>query len=200
MEKKVSLIRDYFNSEIEAINHLDEEKIAIVFKTLNDALIRGNKIYTLGNGGSGSTASHMANDFNKAVFNDIDSVFDVKCLNDNVALLSAVANDVDYSAVFEYQLRNRLLPNDIVVAFSGSGNSKNVINAVKYAKSVGAVVIGFTGFDGGELKKLADYSLDSNINNMQITEDIHLMLEHLMISMFYQKYGTREYKTLTLER
>ena len=82
----------------------------------------------------------------------------------------------------------------MVIAISGSGNSNNIISAVKYAKENGAIIIGFTGYDGGKLKKLADYSINANIDNMEISEDIHMCLDHLLISYFYNKYGRRKYK------
>ena len=152
----------------------------------------------IGNGGSGSTASHIANDFNKAIFQNTNKVFNFICLNDNMPLVLAIANDEGYEEIYRYQLTDRLTKDDVIIALSGSGNSKNIINAAMYAKSIGALVIGFTGYDGGELKQLADISIDTFIDNMQITEDIHLILEHMIISIFLDTYGKREYKTRKL--
>lgn len=193
-------IKGYLEKEKEVIDNLDIRMINMVYSVLDDALQNRRKVYTMGNGGSGSTASHMVNDFNKAIFKSIGNVFDFKCLNDNIPTILAVANDIGYDEVFSYQLNNRLTSNDIVIAFSGSGNSKNIINAVEYAKACGAIVVGFTGYDGGKLKKLSNYTIDTNIDNMQITEDIHLMVEHLLISMFYQNYGIKDNKKLTLKK
>ena len=193
-------IKGYLEKEKEVIDNLDIRMINMVYSVLDDALQNRRRVYTMGNGGSGSTASHMVNDFNKAIFKSIGNVFDFKCLNDNIPTILAVANDIGYDEVFSYQLNNRLTSDDIVIAFSGSGNSKNIINAVEYAKACGAIVVGFTGYDGGKLKKLSNYTIDTNIDNMQITEDIHLMVEHLLISMFYQNYGIKDNKKLTLKK
>lgn len=189
-------IREYFEKEKQVIDNLDIKTINMIFSVLDDALQNNRTIYVIGNGGSGSTASHIANDFDKMILKTTDKRFDVVCLSDNMALTLAIANDVGYEYVFMYQLIDRMTSHDIVIAISGSGNSKNIINAVDYARKCGATIIGFTGYDGGKLKKMADISLDTNIDNMQITEDIHLILEHLLVSLFYDKYGLVDDKKL----
>lgn len=193
-------IVSYLTAERKAIESLDVSEIDTVFNILNDCLLNGKTVYVFGNGGSGSTASHMTNDFNKALFEKTNMVFDFRCLNDNMATILAVANDTDYSEIFRYQLEGRLNKDDVIIAFSGSGNSKNVINAVEYAKEVGATVVGFTGYDGGVLRKMSDYSFNTNICNMQITEDIHLIIEHLLISTFFETYGEKKYRHLVLKK
>lgn len=182
-------IKTYLKMEIETLNKLEINKINSVIEILDNALKNNKKIYVFGNGGSGSTASHITSDFNKAIFKDIDNRFNFVCLNDNIPLLMAISNDICYEDIFSYQLKNHLEKDDIIVALSGSGNSKNIVKACMYAKEIGATIIGFTGYDGGKLKELSDISLDANIDNMQISEDTHLMFEHLMISNFYKIYG-----------
>ena len=98
----------------------------------------------------------------------------------------AVANDIGFEEVFRFQHRGKLKPEDLVIAISGSGNSKNVINAVAYAKECGNKVIGLTGFNGGKLKESSDVSINVPINSMQITEDIHMVIDHLIMSIFYK--------------
>ena len=192
MENKIN---DYINLEISTIKNIDEEKIKKVINILDDALQNEKNIYVFGNGGSGSTASHMYNDFVKAIFEKTSKRFKINCLNDNIPSLLAISNDIGYDEVFRYQLKRcGIGKDDIIIALSGSGNSRNIINAVMYAKENNSLVIGLTGYDGGELKKLSDYSLDTNINNMRITEDIHLMFNHLIINIFYEMYGVGEYK------
>ena len=186
-------INKYLEDEITTIKKLDVNKINEFINILIDCLENNRRVFIFGNGGSGSTASHMTSDFNKALFKKTDKTFNFICLNDNAALFSAIANDEGYQEVFRYQLKQRLTKNDVVIALSGSGNSKNIINAVEYAKEIGATVVGFTGYDGGKLKKLSDISLDVNINNMQISEDIHLYFEHMIINIFYQIYEVKEY-------
>ena len=99
----------------------------------------------------------------------------------------AIANDIGYEEIFRFQLRGRLQPGDLVIGISGSGNSKNVLNAVEYAKECGNTVVGITGFGGGKLRELADLSLHVPVNSMQITEDIHMVFDHLMMSIFYRE-------------
>lgn len=107
--------------------------------------------------------------------------------------MMAIANDIGYEEVFRFQLRNNLEENDVLVAISGSGNSHNVIRAVEYAKEHGCKIIGLTGFSGGKLKELSDISLHAPVNSMQVTEDIHMIFDHLMMSIFYKYLCGKEH-------
>jgi D-sedoheptulose 7-phosphate isomerase len=133
----------------------------------------------MGNGGSAATASHYAADFNKGLSYGKARRFRFICLSDNVPTLTAYANDVAYDEAFVEQLRNFLEPGDLVVAISGSGNSRNVLKAIEYANRSGAVTVGLTGYDGGELKRIARYGVHIPIDDMQVTEDLHMVLDHL---------------------
>ena len=114
---------------------------------------------------------------------EVLSKLDVDSIN---AALMLLENDIGFDEVFRFQLLGKLKPDDVIIAISGSGNSKNVINAVKYAKEQGCRIIGLTGFDGGKLLKLSDISLHVPVNSMQVTEDIHMVFDHLMMSIFYK--------------
>ena len=127
----------------------------------------------------------MVCDFGKGTCYDLDKKFHFICLNDNIPTIMAIANDDSYENIFAYQLKDRLTSNDILLAISGSGNSHNIIKAVDYAKQVGAKVIGMTGYNGGKLIKLADYRLHCPIDDMQITEDVHLIFNHMMMKIFW---------------
>ena len=105
------------------------------------------------------------------------------CLNDNIPTMLAIANDISYDDVFLFQLEGRLTADDLVIAISGSGNSKNIIKAVEYAKRVGAKVVGICGYDGGKLFSLSDFPMHVNVNDMQIVEDIHMAFDHMMMSV-----------------
>lgn len=153
---------------------------------MEDCLKQERNIYIFGNGGSSATASHFQNDFNKGVSEHTEKKFRFTCLNDNVATMMAVANDIGFDEVFRFQLQGKLKSSDVIFAISGSGNSKNVINAVEYAKEQGCTIVGLTGYDGGKLKELSDISLHAPIKSMQITEDIHMIFDHLMMSVFYK--------------
>lgn len=180
------MIRKYLDDEIETLNRLDVDAVNAVMQQLEATRERGGTIYIFGNGGSSATASHYQNDFNKGVSEHTEKKFNFLCLNDNIATLMAVANDIGFEEVFRFQLTGHLKPGDLVVAISGSGNSKNVLNAVEYAKAQGNAVIGVTGYDGGKLAALADYHLHAPVMSMQITEDVHMIFDHLMMSIFYK--------------
>ena len=138
------------------------------------------RVYTLGNGGSASTASHMASDLNKGASRKDAPRFRAVALTDNIPLMLAWGNDSSYDDIFVEQLKNHLEKGDIVIAISGSGNSKNVLKAVEYANKEGAVTIGLTGFDGGKLAKIAKIPYIVPSHCMQQVEDIHLLIEHML--------------------
>lgn len=186
-------IKEYINHEIAVLGKLDVESISEALNLLIDALNSEHTIFIFGNGGSAATASHFQNDFNKGVSEYLDKKFRFCCLNDNVPTIMAIANDIGYDEIFRFQLKGRIQKRDVVIAISGSGNSKNVIYAAEYAKNCGATVIGLTGYDGGVLKSLSDVSLHADVNSMQITEDIHMMLDHLMMSILYKTLCGKEH-------
>jgi len=179
-------IQDYIALEIDVLKRLDAAQIDAAINLLDETRKKKGRIYICGNGGSAATASHFQNDFNKGVSEYIEIPFRFHCLNDNMATVMAIANDIGYEEIFRFQLRGVMEPGDILVAISGSGNSKNVLNAVEYAREQGAKVIGLTGFGGGKLRELADISLHVPLNSMQITEDVHMMFDHMMMSIFYR--------------
>lgn len=179
-------IDKYLQHEIETIQTLDIDKINAAINMLDGAFEAEKTIYIFGNGGSAATASHFQNDFNKGISEYTDKKFRFQCLNDNIATIMAIANDIGYEDVFRFQLKGRLDEGDLIIAISGSGNSKNVINAVNYAKEQGNKVLGITGYNGGALKQLCDCSLHAPVNSMQITEDIHMIFDHLIMSIFYR--------------
>lgn len=179
-------IENYLNTEINTIKALDLEAVNAAMNLLLEAYKTEKTIYIFGNGGSSATASHYQNDFNKGISEYAKKKFHFHCLNDNIATMMAISNDIGFGEVFRFQLRGHLKPGDIVIALSGSGNSENVVNAVEYARDQGNKVIGLTGYNGGRLKRLSDISLHVPVNSMQITEDIHMVFDHLMMSIFCQ--------------
>ena len=187
MKDYTEQIKNYIELEIEVLKKLDYNIINDVINLLEETRLNGNCVYICGNGGSAATASHFAGDFNKGVSLYKDIKYNFVCLSDNMPSMLAIANDIGYDQVFEHPLQGRIKKGDILIAISGSGNSANVINAAKYAKKCGNKVIGLTGYSGGELKELSDYRLHVPIDNMQITEDIHIIFNHLM--MYILAYG-----------
>lgn len=179
-------IKAYIELERSVLSQLDASAINEVMNELDDARRRDATIYIMGNGGSASTASHFMNDFGKGISEYIEQKFRFVCLNDNIATVMAIANDISYDAIFEFQLRGKVTKDDVVIGISGSGNSLNVLKAVGLARSVGAKIIGLTGFDGGKLKQLVDLSLHVPVMSMQVTEDVHMSFDHLMMAVFYK--------------
>jgi D-sedoheptulose 7-phosphate isomerase len=140
----------------------------------------GKRIYIMGNGGSASTASHMASDLNKGANRKDATRFKAIALTDNIPAMLAWANDSTYDDVFLEQLSNHVEKGDVVIGISGSGNSINVLKAIEHANRVGAVTIGLTGFDGGALKKICRISYVVPNACMQQVEDVHLLIEHML--------------------
>jgi D-sedoheptulose 7-phosphate isomerase len=186
MKDYYNSIKNYIELEKTVLDNLDINEINRVINVLENAFENENTIYIFGNGGSSATASHYQNDFNKGVSEHTEKKFRFCCLNDNIPTIMAVANDIGFDEIFRFQLRGKLDDGDIVIGISGSGNSDNVINAIKYAKEQGNTIIGITGFDGGKLKELSDYVLHAPVNSMQVTEDIHMFFDHMIMSIFYK--------------
>lgn len=184
MGKYTKNISEYLAKEIDVIQHLDPDELSAAMEAIEAAWRRNGTIYTMGNGGSAASASHMVCDFNKGVSAKTGKKFRLECLCDNIASVMAIANDIGYEDVFSYQLEGRLEPDDLLIAISGSGNSPNIIKAVKYAQSLGVKVIGMTGYHGGKLKELADCSMHVPVDDMQITEDLHMVFNHMMMQIF----------------
>ena len=169
---------------IEAIRkgHLDDLSSLIV--RLESTREAGGSVFLVGNGGSASTASHFACDLNKTAILPEKRRFRAQSLVDNMPTLLAWANDTSYSNVFAAQLPNHAVRGDLLIAISGSGNSSNVLNAVRAAKKIGMYTIGLTGFSGGRLRGLADECIAIPSDSMYRTEDMHLMTNHIIVSVF----------------
>ena len=168
----------------ETVKAYVKEKVNEMMQAILEAYEQEKRIYVFGNGGSSATASHYQNDFNKGLSEKLQKKFNMVCLNNDLPTIMAIANDISFDEVFRYQLKGRIQPDELVIAISGSGNSANVINAVEYAKEQGNKVIGLCGYNGGKLKELADVVVHVDINNMQVVEDIHMILDHLMVTVF----------------
>ena len=176
-------INNYFDRLKNTLDNLDRDEIETFIQVLNQARERGNNIFIMGNGGSAATASHFVCDFNKGAsyMHDDKKRFKFICLNDNTAINMAYANDVSYEDIFVEPMKNFFDKDDVVIGISGSGNSKNVVKAIEYANQNGGITVGLTGYNGGKLKQICRYSVNTNIDDMQISEDIHMVLCHLIM-------------------
>ena len=167
----------FFCNELKKSKEFDElERIIVTANRTNE----DRTIFIIGNGGSAAISSHITCDLNKKNL----PMPRLVSLTDNTPLITALANDFGYDQIFQKQLEYLAEPGDILIAISGSGNSQNVINAIEYANRMGNVTVGITGFNGGILKKIARYSVNSNIDDMQVSEDIHMILVHFQIPIF----------------
>jgi len=179
-EDAPDIIRKYISEIGDTLDKLPIDSIAQVVDLLEEARLKGKRIFIFGNGGSAATASHFAADLSKGAICKGKPRLKAFALTDNVPLLTAWANDTTYDNIFAEQLENLVEPGDIVIGISGSGNSPNVLNGVKVAKAEGATTIGFIGFDGGKVKELVDIAVIVPSHNMEQVEDIHLLLEHVI--------------------
>lgn len=181
-------VEGYISKLKEAIDCVDRDKINRLAEILLCHYHKETNIFIFGNGGSGATASHAVCDFNKCACLDLKKKFKFICLNDNIPSLTAYANDISYDTIFYYQLANFLKPEDLVIAISGSGNSKNVIKAVEYARWIGAETFALCGYDGGRLRKIDPKNcLHVKLDDMQIVEDCHAITLHMLLQIF-QRY------------
>lgn len=171
----------YLNKLGTVLNAMDcasvDNGVAVIAKAWKE----GRQIITLGNGGSAMTALHFITDWNKSVYRANGMQFRGRSLSDNMGLLTAYANDISYDDVFIEQLRNILQPGDLVIAISGSGNSENVIRAVRYANENDAITLGLCGYRGGKLKELARHLVWADIDDMQLCEDVHAIFGHIVM-------------------
>ncbi|WP_084804325.1 SIS domain-containing protein [Bradyrhizobium sp. NAS80.1] len=173
--------RAYFRKLEAVLASLDHQSFDNAVALVAQAQEDGKQIITLGNGGSSLTALHFITDWNKSIYLSTKRPFRGRSLVDNVGLAFAYANDVSFEDVFVEQLKNVLNDGDLVIAISGSGNSENVLRAVRYANDRGAVTLGLCGYSGGVLKQIAQYVVLVNVNDMQLSEDIHAMFGHLVM-------------------
>ena len=183
------MIEHYLESEIDILKKLDTEAVQKVVKAFEEAYERESAIYVFGNGGSAGTASHMANDFNKGISEYTEKKFRFQCLNDNIPTMMAVANDIGYDDVFSFQLKNKVKEKDLVIGISGSGNSENVIRALDCAKEQGAITMGIVGYHGGKVADIADIVFHVPLCNMQIVDDVHMILNHMVMSVVMQHWN-----------
>jgi len=182
-------IQEYINEVKNSLDTLDIKKINTAVSMIVKAYDKGSRVFILGNGGSASTATHMACDLGKGTlsrfYDNKEKRLRVISLSDNTALLTAYANDLSFEHAYVQQLRNLVEKQDLVIVISGSGNSKNLLKAIKYAKDQGAKTLGILGFkNGGKLAEMVDSAIIVQSNHYGPVEDVHLVMNHLLSSCF----------------
>ena len=184
-------IADYMATLKRLLETIDPALLEQASEQLWKLYQRQGRLVFCGNGGSATTASHLACDFQKCLYLDGKRPFEVIALCDSPALLTAWGNDTEFANVFAGQAWTWLREGDILIAISGSGNSPNVLAAVTVAQEVGAISIGLCGYGGGKLAELSDIALVIPQNNMQQVEDLHLVIGHILFSLLRDKITGR---------
>jgi D-sedoheptulose 7-phosphate isomerase len=182
-----TLIADYttgFTSVIESIDPADIERLVTLVRSAFD---EGRKVFVAGNGGSAATASHMACDLAKTTLGKAKRLparrIRALALSDNVPLITAWGNDVGYDCVFAEQLRNLAEPADLLIVISASGNSPNIVEAVKVAREIGLRTVALLGFDGGAVRSLVDHAVVVHSSHFGYVEDAHSVISHLVTDL-----------------
>ena len=169
---------NYIKVKNQLLREVNKKEVKNVIQEILIASKKKRNIFSCGNGGSAPTAEHLSCDFTKGSSTNTNLNLKVFSLNSNVSLMTAIANDISYDDIFSYQLNRYGKANDILLAFSVSGSSKNILKCAKIAKSKKIKIISFTGFNGGKIKKLSKYNINFTSNNFGIVEDCHLSMMH----------------------
>jgi len=181
-KKKISDSHEYYKNYVsiknKLLNKINKNELKNIIQEILTAVKKQKNIFSCGNGGSASTAEHLSCDFSKGSCTDTNLNIKVFSLNSNISLITAIANDISYDDIFSYQLARFGKPSDILLLFSVSGSSKNILKCAKEAKRKKIKIISFTGFDGGKIKKLSKYNINFSTNNFGIVEDCHLSIMH----------------------
>lgn len=201
------MTRSYFDSYIydlkATLDEIDFTAVEQIIQALLEAREAGRQIFIIGNGGSAATASHFACDLGKGTV-DLEAIrfkrFRVHSLSDNMAFISAIGNDIHYDQIFVEQLKNYLEPEDLVIGISASGNSPNIVQAFRYARSVGAKTIGLLGFAGGRARELSDWHITVSSHNYGIAEDFHLIIQHIMTQIIRRLLKGQTHRVIFLDR
>ena len=187
--------KNYVNIEDQLLNKINKKELKNIIKEILTAVKKQRNIFSCGNGGSASTAEHLSCDFSKQACSDTNLNIKVFSLNSNVSLMTAVANDISYDDIFSFQLNRFGKPNDVLLLFSVSGSSRNILKCAKVAKRKKIKIISFTGFNGGKIKKISKYNINFATNNFGIVEDCHLSIMHF-ISQYIRNINFKSSKKI----
>ncbi|KZN39499.1 hypothetical protein N480_01300 [Pseudoalteromonas luteoviolacea S2607] len=182
-EQAISQYIDSLETVLRTLDAVDLEHFATQLLKLQKS---GNTLYICGNGGSAANALHIANDFTFGI-NPQGSALRVEALPANSSVLTCLGNDIGYENIFSHQLKVKGKPGDLLLVLSGSGNSKNIINALEAANSIGIKTVGILGFQGGLAKPLLDLCFHFVIDDMQVAEDTQLVVGHLLMKILKEK-------------
>ena len=183
--KKIKKIDNFFNNYL---NNITKSLLKVNKTKLNKAadeilktIKRKGTIFVCGNGGSAAISNHYICDFLKYLRQKTSLKPKIISLSNNIETLTAISNDLDYRYVFSYQAESLCEKNDLILIISSSGNSKNILEILKFSKKNKIKTIGFSGFSGGKLRKACDISVHVNVKNYGIAEDSHHILMHIIL-------------------
>ena len=179
-----NILNQYKDLTLQAINNIDSEDLSQIVFILHQALADNKQVFTMGNGGSAATANHIVNDLTQ-IKKKFKSQSPIISLTSNASVLTCIGNDIGYEYIFSKQLEGSLHASDIVIAYSVSGNSPNILNAIDSIKQAGATLISFTGFAGGELAEKANHRIHipGEAGNYGVPEALHLFYSHLICDL-----------------
>lgn len=175
------LIVAYQAALSEQIHLLDADTIEALAESLLDCCKSNKQVFICGNGGSAGNAVHLANDFLYGIDPSGNMSLNVEALPANTSVITCLGNDIGYDKVFSHQLKVKANAGDVLIVLSGSGNSANIIQALEQAKALGVISFAILGYSGGKAKKLADFAIHNNIDDMQISEDLQLIVGHMLM-------------------
>jgi D-sedoheptulose 7-phosphate isomerase len=181
------LIQNYIAGLRTCLDELSGQDIEGIADIIWGAYKKDKQVFVMGNGGSASTASHFARDLSIGTAKEGKPRLRAISLSDNIATITSLANDIDYSCIFQEQLASLLSRGDVVIGISASGNSPNILKAVEYARSGGATTIGLIGFGGGKLKNMVHKGIILSSRDYGQVEDIHMCLAHIIAYLIRQR-------------
>ena len=167
------------------VNEINEDKMLEVIKEIEKVSKQGGKVYTIGNGGSASTAKHLAADLDKTADHEVEFNINASSLVSNESLLTAWTNDADWDEVYKGQMEGRITEDDMLIAISVHGGtsqwSGNLVKAIEYANSQGAETVGLAGFAGGEFTEVCDQSIVVRKESTPLVESLHVLIHHMIV-------------------
>ncbi len=170
---------EYFHKLEKTWHEHDWSSVVTLISALRSCWQDQRQVFLCGNGGSAANAIHLANDLLYGVDKSSGQGLRVTALPANAAVLTCLANDVSYADVFAQQLSVLANPGDLLVVFSGSGNSANILKALERARELGLTSFAILGFDGGRALPLADHAIHFPVHDMQVAEDLQMMVGHM---------------------
>lgn len=192
----MNMMQQYSQDLKTALDQMDYDTLEVLSEKLFGIWRSRRRLFICGNGGSAGNAIHIANDFTYGI-NPHGLALDVEALPANPAVMTCLANDIGYENAFSHQLKVKAQAGDILIVLSGSGNSENIVKALKQAKMMGVTSFAIVGFDGGKAKHMADYALHVNLDDMQIAEDVQVIIGHMMMKSLFKTIS--DYQKVPLE-